>query len=748
MFVSRELIAALQYVEPSRREVDEYAFGEVRRMLKFWKATQRPCLATEEQRCWLCEDATTWNEVLHSFGYELWEKRPGVLCLRTLPRAEDYNLFREARLAASIVTTLLKMHECIDGVDAVYVEQHVGGPYRFDMHGGPHGCFRPFPVRLNSKVRHFRAVKNPLGYEDPCHLFDTRPAKCLKSLEFNGVDMPTEQVSQLVATLRRNSATVEDVIIAATRMTQKDSDRLWRCLRRCVRLKSASLTYHVDDPTSVAAVVKLVKCSKSLEKVKIPELAKQCHVVHVADALATSTTVRDVYLNAPGLSLDPVLVALESNATLQHLHILRYDIVGAKGVALASMLSRNTGLRTLVLEGGCVTTSGAGALAGSLMENTTLQFLHFRASVGYAAIGCLCRAFSVNKTLQRLKIEETSGPREQRVQLAAVLAETKCYDRVSVPFHAVDILHLLAFLADPTTRLTELSLGNICDMPVDILEDFCERIASNTMIRTFKAVYRGHCPAKGDLLSEMLEVNTTITRLHLVIVPCSTTYHPAMYCLAARVAGALVRNTTVQELGLLINGRLHRQTAQSFRRLLCWNETLTKVVITSPFYVPGKWLPPVLKGVEENKVLLELRISSCTMQSRALYPVFMTLRQNQSRLNRAIEFVQGFRNRQCAEAFEYLCEKAHFSSRLAETSGQTEAKARREILSAKHYLSDNYLTVTGVVQFSVRCYPACSTQIDALSVDCWRIITRYLKVSDVHASHASENGTCDVRSGN
>lgn len=739
LFASTELIAALQAAEASRREVDEYAFDEVRRMLKFWKASQRTCQATEEQRCWLCEDATSWNEVLHSFGYELWEKRPGVLCLRTLPRADDYNLFREARLAASIVTTLLKTHNCIAAVDVVYVEQHVGGPHRFDMQGGPHGCFRPFSVRLNSKVRHFRAAKNPLGYEDPCHLFDTRAVKCLKTLEFNGVDMPTEQVSELVATLRRNSATVEDVMIVATRMSQKDSDRLWLCLRRCVRLKSASLTYHIDDPKSVAAVVKLLNGCKSLEKVKIPELAKQGHVVQIAHALAKNTCVRDIYLNAPGLSLAPVLVALESNETLQHLHVLRYDVVGAKGAVLASMLSRNTGLRSLVLEGGCIATSGAEALADALRKNKTLESLYFQTSVGYGAIACLCKAFDVNKTLQRLKIEESSGPREQRAQLAAVLAQNKCYDRVGVPLLAADVSHLVSFLVDPATRLTELSLGNICDIAVDLLEDLCETIGSNTTVRTLKAVYRGHSPAKGDLLSEMLEVNTSITRLHLVIVPCSTTYHPAMYCLAARVAGALVRNVTVQELALLINGRLHRQTAQSFRRLLLWNETLTKMVITSPFYVPGKWLPPVLKAVEESKMLLEFRVSGSTLPGTATYPVYRTLRRNQSRLNRAIEFVQGIRNRRCARAFEFLCEKAHFLSRLAEATGQTEAEAQREIVSAKHYLSDNYLTVAGVVQYSVDCYPACCTQIDALSVECWRVITRYLKVSDVCYWHASQN---------
>lgn len=731
LFAATELISALRAVEASRREVDKYAFKELRRMLKFWKATQRACLATGEQRCWLCEDASTWNEVLHSFGYELWEKRPGALCLRTLPSVKDYSLFREARLAASVVTTLLKMHRCIDDVDVVYVEQQVGGPYRPDMRGAPYGCFRPFPVRLNSKVRHFRARKNPLGYEDPCHLFNTRALKSLEALEFNGVDMPTEQVSEIVTTLRRNSATVEDVTIVATRMSQKDSDRLWRCLRRCVRLKSASLTYHVDDPTSVATVVKLLKCSKSLEKVKIPELAKPRHVVQLANALVTNSSVRDVYLNAPGLSLVPVLTALEFNSTLQHLHILRYDVVGAKGAALASMISRNTGLRTLVLERGSISTSGADVLASALRKSTTLECLHFQTSVCYAVICCLCKAFDVNKTLLKLKIGDTSGLRYERTQLSAVLAESKCYDRVNVPLVAADIPHLLSFLADPSARLTELSLGNICDIPAVLLEDLCETLASSTTVRTLKAVYRGHNPAEGDMLSEMLEVNSSITRLDLVIVPCSMRYHPAMYCLAARVAGALVNNTTVQEFNMLINGRLHRQTAKSFRRLLSWNETLTKVVITSPFYVPGKWLPPVLRGVRGNKVLLEFNISASTMTCTAMYPVYATLRRNQSRLNRAIEFVQRNRSRQCAEAFEFLCEKAHFLSRLAETSGQTELEARREILSARHYISDNYLTITGVVRHSVHCYPARSTQIDALSVECWRTITRYLKVSDV-----------------
>lgn len=73
----------------------------------------RPCQASSTQRCWLCEDVATWNDVISRFGYELWEKQTGMLCLRTIPHARGF-VYEQVTQVSSTLSALLERHLCID----------------------------------------------------------------------------------------------------------------------------------------------------------------------------------------------------------------------------------------------------------------------------------------------------------------------------------------------------------------------------------------------------------------------------------------------------------------------------------------------------------------------------------------------------------------------------------------------------------------------------------------------------------
>lgn len=85
----------------------------------------------------------------------------------------------------------------------------------------------------------------------------------------------------------------------------------------------------------------------------------------------------------------------------------------------------------------------------------------------------------------------------------------------------------------------------------------------------------------------------------------------------------------------------------------------------------------------------------------------------------------------CAEAFELLESKSSLISGLISASSMSKAEAESAVKAAKMVIQDNYLFINQIVCRGVKCYAGAGTQIDRLNLDCWRAITKYLKVSDV-----------------
>ncbi|XP_075547976.1 uncharacterized protein LOC142582303 [Dermacentor variabilis] len=685
----------------------------------------RPCLASLKHRCWLCEDVAAWNDVISSFGYELCEKRTGVLCLRTIPHARGF-VYEQVRKAASTLSVLLKQHTCIDEVSFYYGEYFFLSTGCLVRHGS-----KTFPVRLGPSVRHVKICSGSAYCYSPFQVVDLRSLVTLETLMFDGVGMPTNVVYKVASTVCRNSATLREVVIENTRMLQENSDVLWRCLRRCVRLKSALLSYCVYFSGGVDGLVRLLRSSHTLERVMIPTLTKVNDMARVAEALGNSSSLRDIYVCAATLSMASVFRALEFHSTVKCLHLADYCILRSQGIYVASMLRSNTVLRTLIIERSTISASGAEEIAKGIKENSTLQCLEFlSSSVNVAVICCLCKALDQNKTLQKLKFDDFYASSSERASLAAILASNSCYDRVLLPLVDADVENILSLYTNVQFCPTELSLKNICDIPVVLFGELCEALASSTTVHTLKVHYKGHEPSKGNLFSEMLETNRSITCLELSQNPETTSY-----CLVTKVAAALVHNTTLQELNVSTGFQFDHHTALSFCRMLSWNQTLIKVIIRLSRGLPMKCLSLLATGVKKNKVLLEFGMKNPEIPfSGITYPIFTTLQQNHSRLNQAVEFVQrNSTDRQCAKAFEYLCKKPHFMAHVAKVAGQSMSEAYQNITSSVRYLCDNFFVIAGIVQHSVECYPGQGTQIDALNADCWNAIAQYLKVSDINA---------------
>ncbi|KAG0211160.1 T-complex-associated testis-expressed protein 1 [Mortierella sp. NVP41] len=160
----------------------------------------------------------------------------------------------------------------------------------------------------------------------------------------------------------------------------------------------------------------------------------------VFDALATNSTLKELYASGHSLDLDAALKlsqALQQNSTLERLNIGNDRLGANAGVvkALAEGLARNKGLVKLDLElkslgGQCEGDEGEGglrALGEALEKNQDLQELNLaRNKLTDQDIEVLCNALAHNRGLKILDLSLNSlGERGARA-VAALLANENC----------------------------------------------------------------------------------------------------------------------------------------------------------------------------------------------------------------------------------------------------------------------------------------------------------------------------------
>ncbi|KAH7938811.1 hypothetical protein HPB52_000446 [Rhipicephalus sanguineus] len=149
-----------------------------------------------------------------------------------------------------------------------------------------------------------------------------------------------------------------------------------------------------------------------------------------------------------------------------------------------------------------------------------------------------------------------------------------------------------------------------------------------------------------------------------------------------------------------------------------------------------KFLDSLAQGMSGNRLILDFR---CCSSDGINVPctVLDSVRRNKAALNRAVEFVLRHRGRRGAECFELFVGRSCLMTHLTEVSGLSYVQARHEVGAAEHRLREKYFVLTGIVGRSVSCWPADSTQIDALNADCWRSLASYLRISDVPGDYDS-----------
>ncbi|KAH9377157.1 hypothetical protein HPB48_017929 [Haemaphysalis longicornis] len=670
-----------------------------------WKGQldfDRPC-SGPERRCWLCTKLTPWNRAMHGLAFELIERRPGKLQLRSMPHGDgdvEKDRATAAAEASFLVSWLLQHHPCIDELKVDY-EDHPG---RGDKE-------TPFAIRLRPTTgSDSRRIVRGLELEGSAMSWSSKQRHCyeledldavggLESLKLDFNKIKSKVAAELAKLLRRNAGSIKRLEISNPKVPRLFN----KALRYLFSCESLSISCGYDEwrgrPVSMVSLARLLHSSTALKELTVAKIESREQMSALANELETNTTLKKAQHSGSRL----LSGASVHRASAQH-------YVG----------------RAADVE---IYRPSLHLLAAALKVNTTLESLKLSSEIPLPAdgIAALCKALRTNKTLKKLVFIDVKWRQSFSDALARQLTRDDCYSRVELPWTEPDLPGLTAALTSSLAAIEEFRLPDIRGLSLASLEQLFDALASSKCVRTLGVHIKGDPGKKGRALCEMLKANRTIDCLDLGIDKDNGKF-------VGEILHALAENTGITKMLVGIDEVREFETATSLSYLLAHNKTATKFSFSTMTSLYFEFVEEFSRGMQQNKTIVKFGLATNLLCDAASFPFFEAVRRNQGALNRAVDFVVSpSLDRQCAEGFECFSGRPCLRKLLKKVTGKTEPEALLAISAAERYLRDNYLLITGIVRHSVECHPAKTTQVDALNKDCWLAIVRHLRVADVLA---------------
>ncbi|KAH7953834.1 hypothetical protein HPB49_012884 [Dermacentor silvarum] len=318
-----------------------------------------------------------------------------------------------------------------------------------------------------------------------------------------------------------------------------------------------------------------------------------------------------------------------------------------------------------------------------------------------------------------------------RMALAQQLARDGCYNRVQLAWVEADVVGLCKALSSPATCPEQLTLYDICQLSEHAVDLLFGALGSS-IVRNLNIVIERDPKGKGIPVCEMIRVNRHLRSLHLSVQRYA---EPVVN----RVLSALAVNTGIEQITIEIFSLTMPETFTALEYFFSRNKAATEVSLHCDRGLAYQHLIQLTDAISKNSLIVDLELPCYVFGDRSSFPLFESVRQNKMALNRAIEFVQlHIAERAYAIAFEQFFDKHCLLAHYMKITGKAQALAIFDIASARHFLQENFLVITGVTQRGViKCHPASVTQADSLNADCWCVIVSYLKITDVLTSSCS-----------
>lgn len=690
---------------------------------------QAPCTHGDPKGCWILRKMTAFNTVLRHVEIELKEVEPKRLSIGSLQalvymNLSDYWVFD----ACILFHLLLKGHRCIKTADLSNSTMAQGYP---TVLGDALFCNRGLCHlnlccwELSMKAQHTLAYAL-------CRM-TTLETLCIDKL----VVQP--QLAARLADMLARSRTVRTVELLENDMSSPAADMVFKGLCKNMKLRVLRSTDNSLGDVGAEAIGRMLGSGSSeLEELSLKHVENfsEAQVVSIVRPLAVNHCLKTLVLH--GCCLSPVsgaslMDALTTNNTLTTLSLVACNVGQGIARAFANLLEMNTSLQDVDLKHNRFDDVTVLALARSLVFNRTLRRLNLeRNDIGAEGVMVLVDALTKNETLTELMLGYVDVDDEDTgFDLSRSLKRAAVYDRVRLSYDARGVFALSRDIKSHADRITSVFLESSLDIEAWCLKELFAALCSTPCLETLcievETCIDGSAARR---LSKMLSTTKTLKRVEL---NTSSSEPQAM----ATVMNGLKKNRSVTHFDV----EYVSEKPPITKALVDMLESNTCLVHFGTIIAPKEELEIIAEGMKNNRVLTSLRIMEKQEFADAIFAVNEVLRRNVSLLNRAVEFAMDPHSfgtaRFPAEVFEQLCHTDSFAALLAKVAGTGEAK--RLMVNARRYITENLLTITGISKGPVYCAQnrKCKrTQIDSLNFECWLKICSFLKVTDIKQSRA------------
>ncbi|XP_070396257.1 uncharacterized protein [Dermacentor albipictus] len=713
-----------------------------KRGLDFDRACQYDELSAD---CWLCHDLDRWSKVLHPVSFELFETEPAKLAIRStwtrwrkLGEDELYD-------AAYVFSWLPKAHPCVQRIMIESPGEFIDGSHypfqRANLKGQRMTSFYEqasvlaLALSRSVNVQHLklRGVYQTRVYDKELSE-GLAGLGHLKSLELCHFPINASMSISLADLLRRNASHLTAVSFSANDMSQESVECLLRALQCCRFLGELSVVANDISRESVNSIATLLRVAKSLTKLTLDRsLEHSVNLSTLAEALKANTSLLELHIGDCFTCFAPLFEAIIANETLKHLVLNDCNINGSNAESLATALRSNVGLRTVELKHARVDADSMVTLAHGLETNSALELLDLRDNTATVrAINTFCRMLRNNKTLKCVQFSKVQATELERSTLSVEMAQAEGYSRIQMPWAELDLPLLSAVVALCSESLTELHLSVAYELNEISICALLQNLATNEYVRTVTVDLEGRKQVAVALCC-VLALNQTIQNLKI------RNFSYSARGLLGMVAKALATNNTVSQV-CLESCNVSLRSLKSIAFMLTKNTAITNLNLYTGGSMRTKRLAIISRALVENQSIVDLTLTTVPNRNHVSSRMFTSIRRNTSLLNMAVRFITHQRlDRQAAVAFEALSEKASLVPHVMKVTEQTEAEAKKAVLSAKRYIQSNYFQLAGIVRESVVCHLGMGREIHTLNYECLYAIAQYLKLSDVSVDCSNPN---------
>uniref|UniRef100_A0A1E1XDN8 Uncharacterized protein n=1 Tax=Amblyomma aureolatum TaxID=187763 RepID=A0A1E1XDN8_9ACAR len=692
---------------------------------------KRACTASSSNDCWLCDVLTSWNSALLHCRLTLREEEPGKLCLQSLRAtifADDSapRVYAACDCAAFFLAYLPRQHKCIRRIS---LHRSLLPRQQALISHLPGADW--WPEQPDCNVQHIE-ISGIASLDWAVLLCGLGRVSALKGLRIEDAIIDDCFVSKLDRLIAANSGCLQKLAIS-TSPTESAGipDRLIGAISKCALLTELSIDGRLTT-TGVEDLGRMLVSCKGIQKLSLRDQFNDERTRTLLGALSscvkTNATLTELHYECLSLDIIELLDALQFNSTLKHLVLSgckhNQKTFGTEdGVALGNALAKNSGLRSLVICHCTLSTLAAEDISAGLAFNSSLECFDLsHCRVDFYVASTLCRALHINRTLNMLVLDPDGGHIPEWTTFCEQLAAANCYRRVVMCWNETTMPNFANALKQPSLCPPECRIQST-GFSTTSFSQVCSALASST-VESLSVTFVDSGLTQAWYVREALHKNQSIVRLSLQEDSIS-----AGTCII--VASALLENKTVTKLSLRINS-MCTNMAQTLSDILSKNQTLEELQVNC-IDVKPLCLDVIVSGLKQNRTLTHFSIlDERACASCSTVAVDECMNRNLTNWNCAVQFVlETCISRRRAEAFESLQGMPCFLQRVAAASGKSLSETAVMVESAKRFIRNNYLFITGVVYRDICCHLSGQTQVDHLNSDCWLAIAQYLRVSDV-----------------